>query len=184
MCSLGYSGVMRTILIMALVSLSMASSADTELYKWRDKDGLWHYSDVPEPGAEKIIVQDAPTVSAPVQQPSTAVPVVDETAIEYEKFAIAAPPNNGIVRDNTGAVTVSVEVVPALRLDLGHTVKVTLAGQTQGGAATEFKFSGIDRGTHTVTASLLDKDGTSLMSASATFTLHRISKLTKPAPRP
>lgn len=171
----GYPETMRLISLTMLAMLAATVAADTELYKWTDKDGTVHYSDQPGPGAEKITVQDVPTIAAPPLPEAAASPA--DTAFRYRALSISDPPNNGTVRDNSGAVSVTVNVVPPLRADLGHVVRVSLAGQTQDGIATAYAFANIDRGTHTVQASVIDRKGNTLMSGSSSFTLHRISKL-------
>ena len=179
----GYSAYMRLAsLVFAVTLVASASAAAVELYRWVDKDGLVHYSDQPGPGAEKITVQSVPTIGTTPVKDTIAEPPPPAAFSGYERFVVAQPPNNETVRDNTGAVTVSLELVPALQVELGHTVRVTLAGQTQGGAALQFSFAGIERGTHTVTAMVLDKDGVPIKTASSTFTLHKISKLLGPKP--
>ena len=180
---LRYSAIMR--LFIALIALLPAlAAADTELYTWIDKDGSVNFSDQPHPGAKKITVKDVSTISGP--EPRQALrPEESPTApfTRYEKITVTSPPNNGVVRDNTGAVNVSVGLQPPLRTDLGHTVRVSLAGKQQGGAATQFSFTDVDRGTHVVHATVLDKEGKPLMSTSSTFTLHRISRLLLPNTR-
>jgi hypothetical protein len=146
--------------------------ADTEMYKWKDKDGNVHFSDQPGPGAEKIKVHDVSTMDAQPINPSPPPPPPADF-LGYSKFSIVAPENNGVVRDNNGAVTVSVSTEPALRGDLGHTVRVTVGGQVQGGAGTSFNFVGIDRGTHSINAVVLDRDGKPLKTTSSVFTLHK-----------
>ncbi len=177
---------MRKSIIAVLLTLSTFAAGAVELYKWVDKDGV-HYSDEPAPGAEKIEVQGVPSVGAtPVVEPAPAAPAAASFA-GYEQFAVTEPPDNSIVRDNSGsgAVAVTVSLTPALRADLGHTVRVMLAGQTQGGSATQFSFTGIDRGTHTISAAVIDGAGSTLQTATSTFTLQRTSILQKkPTPTP
>lgn len=170
---------MRIPLILLSTLLAGAAMADTEMYKWKDKDGTVHFSDQPAPGAEKIKVQNVNTVESP--------PVVDSPApakvadfLGYKSFKVAAPANGEAFHDNTGAVTVSLSLDPALRTDLGHTVKVSIDGISQGGASTSFAFTGIERGTHSISAVVLDMDGKPLKSTSSTFTLHKTSVLNKP----
>jgi hypothetical protein len=162
---------MRISILLVVALLGINAHADTEMYKWTDKEGNVHFSDEPGPGAEKIKVHDVSTMDAqPVNPPPP--PSAPPDFLGYTMFKIVSPENNGTVRDNNGALTVSVSTEPALRGDLGHTVRVTVAGQVQGGAGTSFSFAGIDRGTHTITAVVLDKDGKPLKTTSSVFTLH------------
>lgn len=146
--------------------------ADTELYKWKDAEGNVHFSDQPGPGAEKIKVHDVSTMD-PQPVPPPAPPQQPADFMGYSKFSIVSPENNGTIWDNNGAVTVNVATDPALRGDLGHTIRVTVGGQTQGGAGTSFSFTGIDRGTHSISALILDGSGNPLKSATSLFTLHK-----------
>ncbi len=184
---------MRKPIIAVLLTLSAFAAGATELYKWVDKDGV-HYSDQPAPGAEKITIRSLPTMdSVPVPEAPSAPAEAGDAFTGYEGFTVSEPADNGIVRDNSGAgaVSVSVALTPALRVDLGHTVRVSVAGQTQGGAATQFSFTGIDRGTHSVSATVIDQNGSTLRTTTSTFTLQRTSILQKkpnptpaPAPKP
>lgn len=177
---------MRKSIIAVLLAVSSFAAGAVELYKWVDKDGV-HYSDQPAPGAEKVEVHGVPSIgTTPVPKPAPAAPEAEPFA-GYTQFAVTGPPDNSIVRDNSGAgeVSVTVSLMPPLRVDLGHTVRVDLAGQTQGGAATQFSFAGIDRGTHTISAAIIDGAGSTLQTTSSTFTLQRTSILQKkPAPAP
>jgi hypothetical protein len=178
---------MRKPIIAVLLTLSAFAAGAVELYKWVDKDGV-HYSDQPGPGAEKIEVQGVPKLGTTPVTEAAPTPAADADAFTgYEQFTVSEPADNGIVRDNsgTGAVAVTVALTPALRVDLGHTVRISIAGQTQGGAATQFSFAGIDRGTHSVSAAVIDQNGSTLRTATSTFTLQRTSILQKkPTPTP
>jgi hypothetical protein len=178
---------MRKPTIAVLLMLSAFAAGAVELYKWVDKDGV-HYSDQPAPGAEKIEVQGVPKLgTTPVTEAVPTPAAAGDEFAGYEEFAVAEPANNSIVRDNSGAgeVAVTVSLTPALRVDLGHTVRVSIAGQTQGGAATQFSFAGIDRGTYSVSAAVIDQNGSTLRTTTSTFTLQRTSILQKkPNPTP
>jgi Domain of unknown function (DUF4124) len=46
---------MRKIISLSLLSLcSLAAFAASDVYRWKDSNGLWHYSDQPQPGAELV----------------------------------------------------------------------------------------------------------------------------------
>jgi hypothetical protein len=174
---------MRISIVLLFAVLANPALADTEMYKWTDKDGTVHFSDQPAPGAEKIKVQNVSTVASPPVK-DTLAPTQPVDFSGYKSFKIASPANGAAFYDNTGTVTVSLALDPALRVDLGHTVKVSVDGKSQGGAASSFTFSGIDRGAHSITAVVLDKDQKPLKSASSAFTLHKNSILTNPTNKP
>ena len=73
-----------------------------------------------------------------------------------------------------GVVTIQVSVTPAL--DPKHKIQVTLDGKPIGPPAsgTSFNLSNVDRGTHTLGASILDESGTAIRSStSVTFHMRR-----------
>lgn len=73
---------MRKLLILALAPLLAASAvhAAGEVYRWKDPNGTWHYSDQPRPGAELIRgPQRAPVDTAPIAPPMAQPPVPTDT---------------------------------------------------------------------------------------------------------
>lgn len=66
-----------------LLALTLCVSAQAEVYKWVDKNGVTHYSDRPQPGAEKLIVAPAQSYDAPKTSASSGTvttPSVSSTA--------------------------------------------------------------------------------------------------------
>ncbi|SMC22123.1 protein of unknown function [Andreprevotia lacus DSM 23236] len=58
--------------ILAVLLLCLAGLASAEVYKWKDADGNWHYSDQPPPGADKnkakvLDIKDQPVNSVPAK---------------------------------------------------------------------------------------------------------------------
>jgi hypothetical protein len=63
---------MRLIPALAVLCLMpLFAHAEGEVYRWKDRDGLWHYSDQPQPGAELVKTARKPAVSPP---PANTVP--------------------------------------------------------------------------------------------------------------
>lgn len=96
---------MRTLIaIAALTLLGSTAFAAGEVYRWKDANGVWHYSDQPRPGAEVMRggyttgTTTAPSTPAtPVQTPTPApatsndpLPVSKEVAQEVRQEAAAA----------------------------------------------------------------------------------------------
>jgi Domain of unknown function (DUF4124) len=94
---------MRKIISLSLLSLcSLAAFAASDVYRWKDSNGLWHYSDQPQPGAELVRgSRRAPaarnnTPASPVEQgPRTltttnTLPVSKEVATEVRQEAAKA----------------------------------------------------------------------------------------------
>ncbi|MET0282093.1 MAG: DUF4124 domain-containing protein [Steroidobacteraceae bacterium] len=91
---------MRKLLTATVVSLLVASSAFAagEVYRWKDANGSWHYSDQPLPGAELVRGAQHPV-------PGVARP------------APAAAPAPSIPTDPSGAPVVSPEVAAQVRAE-------------------------------------------------------------------
>ena len=168
-------------LLMALLFLPLLCRADATLYKWKDADGTVHFSDQPRAGAEKVEVHDIQTVPA-TKLSAPDVPEKKAVGAHYDSVSIVSPANGATFHDNTGNISVSVQVTPPLRSDLGHKLELSLDGVPQGapGVATQFSLSNVDRGTHNLQASVLDKDGRTLISGSSVFYLHRHSVINAP----
>jgi hypothetical protein len=56
-------------LVLAAFLIAPAAMAEGEVYRWKDGNGLWHYSDQPQPGAE--LVKTPGTRSSSANTPST-----------------------------------------------------------------------------------------------------------------
>ena len=173
--------MIRTVL-MALLFLPLLCQADATLYKWKDAQGTVHFSDQPQPGAEKMEVRDIQTVPA-IKGPPAGLPDAKKPAspTKYD-VAIVSPANDATLHDNTGDISVRIQVTPPLRADLGHKIQLWVDGAPHGepGATTQFTLNNIDRGTHNLKVSVLDNNGGTLASASSVFYLHRHSVLLGP----
>jgi hypothetical protein len=94
---------MRKILTLA-VSVLIASSAlaGGDIYRWKDDNGTWHYSDQPHPGAQLVRRGDravntdvasttaTPPASSPTAETSGSLPVSDAVAAEVRQEAATA----------------------------------------------------------------------------------------------
>lgn len=161
-----------------ILALTLPVGAETTLYKWKDADGTVHFSDQPHPGAEEVTVQEVPTIPAP-RLPPSAPASARPAAVSYDNVTITNPANDSTLRDNAGNISVTVAVTPLLRADLGHKVLLDLDGQPQG-EGISFSLTNVERGSHTLTATVIDKDGAPLISGSSTFHLLRFSALLNP----
>jgi hypothetical protein len=102
------------------------------VYKWTDADGVVHFSDTAQPGAEKIIINGpARTGSAPVPRPPPPATVrsgskLPAVRVRYDAFSIVSP-----TPDQTFAATpVSVQLQLQPTLDPNHAVSLQLNGTT------------------------------------------------------
>lgn len=172
---------MHKLLLLTGFMLALAASSVTAgaIYKSVDEEGNVTFSDEPSPGAEQIKKKEVPTV------PSRA-PKVDfssgndtdkekEAAGVYRAIAIVSPQHDTAVRENSGKLSVSVAIEPALAET--HEVVLYMDGQPAARSPSPvFQFSNIDRGTHTLTAAVVNSDGDELIrSETISFTLLRHS---------
>ena len=170
---------MRLGLLLTLLLLFVMPA--TAAYKWIAPDGSVSFSDhPPHPDAEKVPLP-APQTFTPVPITPPKPTVKSKTEIEktasYSSVTITQPAHDESIRDNTGNITVTVAIDPKLLIKRGHQITIELDGAvvatTTSGQTT---LSNVDRGSHTLRATIIDADGKILSSSSAsTFHLHRAS---------
>lgn len=167
--------MIRTTLILMLLAPGAVSA---KIYKWTLPDGSVTYSDQPQVKGAKAIELPAlqtysPRPTPPVTEQSSA-PTPDSS---YNKVEVVSPKANETLRDNGGAITVQLAIEPPL--NEGHEVEILVNGQSIGsGRATSASVSNLDRGSHTISATIKDASGKVIKSASSvTFHLQRTSKL-------
>ena len=162
------------LLLLALFALSTALGET--LYKWVDEQGNVHYSDKPQPGATKLHLPKPTTYAAPVMAvPRQAAPSgTQPVSGAYSRFEIASPAPEQTFW-NVQSVTVTLAIQPGLQS--GDTVTITVDGKGQGpGTSTTVTFDNLDRGAHTVQATLQQADGETMSAKSVTFYIQRAFK--------
>jgi hypothetical protein len=173
---------MPALLRLILIALLLAPGvAPAKIYKWILPDGSIKYSDKPqEQGAQELQLPPLQTYSAP-PLPSSGEgaeqgsgPVAESG---YDVVEVVTPEQGQSIRDNGGTIDVRLVIEPGLRS--GHVVEIMLDGNAIGsGRATSASVSNLDRGTHTISATVKDASGKVVASAgSVTFHLLRTSKL-------
>jgi Domain of unknown function (DUF4124) len=171
------------ILRSALVAIVMAAvTADAAvIYKWKDAEGVMHYSDQPVEGAEKIVTGGTSTYSgaasvkglqgpnkqAPQRTPPTALTQISISSPQAEQSFFGDEP-----------IPVSLDLSPALSGN--QTVTWMLNGaalQDQPPTATQFTLQSLARGTYSLSATVMDADTGSQQSTSVTFYVRQPSAL-------
>jgi len=167
---LSYAASMHKLLIIVFGFLPLVVSA--EIYKWVDDMGVTHYGDQAHQGAKKIeLPKTQPLYPSRSKQPSLGNNAgkrnLKDGGNNYNSFSIAQPENNQTFRDHTGTVNVTFFLDPGLRT--GHKIRVLLDGQPLKDmlTSTRFALQGIDRGTHSVRAEIVDENGAKVISASS-----------------
>ncbi|MEM7096612.1 MAG: DUF4124 domain-containing protein [Pseudomonadota bacterium] len=161
-----------------------------EIYKIVDEDGNVIFTDIPPKENPKSYEIKASSSYAP---PPTDIsedaesrrganfgPTAEDLAVEeinYNSIDFAFPAEDQAIRENSGTVTFSLRIDPALQAD--HVVRFSVDGQVvQKAPATSFTVEHMDRGTHVVQAQILDGKGMVLASTNPlTFHLQRVSVL-------
>jgi hypothetical protein len=171
--------------LLLLLLLSSAAWADATLYRWVDDQGVVHYSDTPQPGAEKVHIAAAQTFPAQPGSSSQSSPSSPAAASQAQSCAITQPtPEQSFYAPET--VAVEVDVTP--RLEGAAQLVVTLDGaavQPAQAAAHgyHYQLANVDRGSHTVTAEVRDGAGHLLCNASpVNFYVQRPSLLSPQSP--
>ena len=165
-----------------LATLAAFAGHAAVVYKWTDAAGVVHYSDQPEPGAEKIHTAPSslngavaparsnPDAAAPNGEPATFI-------LGYAQFAVASPtPEQVFFGDEP--ITVNLTVAPALKLN--HTLTWSLNGKELQDHANSARFNlpTLERGTYAIAATVSDPEtGESRSTDSVTFFVRQPSLL-------
>jgi hypothetical protein len=166
------------------LSLGLGSASATTLYRWVDAQGVVHYSDTPQPGAERIQVQSAQTYKAPAPPPNPQTPRpstrTDQSSGTSQCAIVSPTAEQSFFAPQSVPVTVS--VVPELAP--GASVQISLDGSPLPGAGgTQAQIDAPERGVHTVSATVRAADGTVICIASpVSINIQRPSLLSPQSP--
>lgn len=180
-----YSHPMRNVTALLLYLLPLCAGAET-VYRVVGPDGSVTFSDTPQSGAQEVHVDSVPSVPS---VPATRTPVApkteasadagEQTPVVYSRVAIVAPANDTSMWNSAGQVEVGVEIAP--KLGEHDRVVIHLDGALAAeGRESRVTLAGVNRGTHTVSASIVDAQGRVLRSSKpVTFHLHKAT-VTRP----
>ena len=182
-----YIEFMRMLAFLVLLSAFTVSAAG--VYRWVAPDGSIEYSDAPRPGAVEI---DLPKFPPPKERqyppPSnTSEKTKKPEVFEYHRLVITKPQSGQTARDNQGNVEVNLTVDPEFNTEEGHKIQILLDGRAHGNPSPTLTqlLKGIDRGTHTVAAQVIDKAGQILIkSQPVTIFLKHMSRFHPRGPIP
>ena len=159
-----------------LVLLLLALPIHAEIYRWQDESGRIIYSDQFHPDAELINVPKPASYKPPVINNVPDAPRAD--LVQGYELSISSPQEDEALWANDGNVPVSVDLEPALNSEKEEKLVIILDGMPVGEpqSSTSFTVPIIERGSHTIAVSLVDKAGMTLAtSAPVTFQYHRPS---------
>ncbi len=153
---------MRALVIICLAVFASVAGATT-LYRWVDEDGVVHFSDKAQPGAEIVELSSAQTFTPP-PVPQRAQPQEEEAPPTYDMFEIAEPVEDKVYWNLEGSFGASLRLRPSLRA--GHSIYFYIDGLRIDGLSTRslnVTLPEVFRGTHTMTASIADRTGAVLV---------------------
>jgi hypothetical protein len=158
---------MRMRLFILVSVLIAAGTVLAQAYRWVDDDGIVHYSDRPQEGAERIILpsdkqvtrRPAPKrVAAAAPQTTGNQQAADQPgAFKYESLAVASPAAEETLWNIAGILNVTLDLQPALQG--GHQVRVYFDGERQMVSGTSFQIEEVWRGAHNIQAEVVDATG-------------------------
>ena len=152
---------LRTIVV--LLGLLAAGSALAQAYTWTDADGVVHYSDRPQPGAEEVDLgqykapQGNSLARKPLPRRSSEADVDAPGSFSYDSLAVASPAAEETLWNIGAVLNVSLALSPGLQS--GHQVRVYFDGEPQMVNSTSFTINEVYRGVHNIQAEVLDETG-------------------------
>ncbi len=181
---------MRTALLICAALLLAAPfnrGSAQAVWKWVDESGKVHYSDQPGPNAVKVDLnvqtysseEAAPRATSP-NAPSAARKPTATTAT-YRTLQITSPAQDETIQGTGGQVAVQLNLDPALQT--GHRIRVLLDGQPVGGESPGLSLTlpQVDRGTHTLQASVVSANGEMVIGSTAVTFHVRVPVASRPA---
>ena len=166
--------------VFALLAGGPAVQAAT-VYKWTDADGVVHYSDQPEPGAEKIVTSTGSSHGsrdagergfgrAPAAKPKAPA------APSFSQFAIVSPANEQTFTNQPVSVHLALE--PGLKPQQAISWSLNGTALSEPPDATQFTLEDLPRGTYSIAATVTDQgSGESKSADPVTFYVVRASLL-------
>jgi hypothetical protein len=136
------------------------------VWKWRDADGVVHYSDQPVPGAEPVTVQNSSLFTSTPVATGAASSSSRAAVVSYKNVEIWKPSNEMTVANSAGQVSVGVRVEPALAA--GHRLALYMDGRLVNGfppQGMEYDLSDVERGAHTLVLTIIDTQGKPITSS-------------------
>ncbi|MEO8017605.1 MAG: DUF4124 domain-containing protein [Pseudomonadota bacterium] len=172
----------RSNLGVLIATLCVATAAMATTYVRVEKDGTKTYSDRPIPGGQPIEIQPAPSSSTPQASGAGSRPSrEEEQADNFSYNSCTLTPANDSTFTNPEEVIISFASRPLLRPF--DSVFLTVDGQAvEPPGASTFKLTPVFRGTHAVVATVRNRAGMLVCTATTSFHVMRPS-INSPARR-
>ena len=157
--------------VVLALCLFATASAMAQVYKWVDKDGVVHFSDRPQEGAEIIELGDysrptgARIYRPPAAPPDAVEPPPVEEAVRYDRLVVSSPAAEQTLWNIEGVLSVTLGLSPGLQS--GHQVRVLFDGTPRIVSGTSFQLEEVWRGAHNIQAEVIDETGELLIRSPA-----------------
>ncbi len=158
----------------------LVGTVSAEVYKSVNEHGDVVYSDRAAKGSKKVTLPPLPSYAPQPQKISGKTATAKSQVVDYISFTILGPPHDSVVRNNLGDVEIRTRLQPALLTKQGHAIQYFLDGQASGELVQESsqKLGNLDRGEHRLSASVINANGTVLISTGEVLVhIKRTSKL-------
>ncbi len=163
------------LIISFILFISIGSVVAETVYKTIDEDGNAIFTDKPSENAEEIKLQKLQTIKNPNPSKYTSKPKRAKEETLYKTLSVTNPADGAGLRINNGNVSISLLLQPPLRAS--HKIIIRVDGkEVSNGLASSVSLQNMDRGTHSITASVVDGNGKQMISTSSTFSLLRASQ--------
>ena len=141
----------------------------TEVYKDVDEDGVPSFSDVRTDDSETVDIQEPMTFNPQEMMPERKIQYEEyaqdeEIAqkpkiVRYSRLMVTDPPNDSAIRENSGALTLTISIVPGVQE--GHTAELVMDGLVirKLSSSGPVSLANVDRGTHTFQVLVVDGKG-------------------------
>ena len=149
--------------ILVLLGLLASATALAQAYTWVDKEGVTHYSDRPQEGAQQVNLSEYSrnTGAQFYRQRQTAEPADDAAEdtgpFKYESLAVASPGPEETLWNIEGVLNVSLALSPGLQS--GHRVRVYFDGQPREVSGSSIQIEEVHRGVHNIQVEVVDETG-------------------------
>ena len=169
-----YTLPMRLFIGLLLLTFMGFAVAET-VYKSVDEDGNIIFTDKPSQNAEEIKLQKLQTIKNPNPAKHTPKPKQPKQEALYKTFLVSNPAEGAGIRSNNGSVSISLSLQPPLRPS--HSIIITVDGkEVSNGSSNRVSVQNLNRGAHSISASVVDGSGKQIISTSSSFSLLRASQ--------
>ena len=154
---------MQLRIIVILLGLLASGSALAQAYKWTDEDGVVHYSDRPQPGAETVDLgkytapQGNSLARKPLPRRASTAEDDDSRTVGYDSLAVTSPVAEQTLWNIGDVLNVSLALSPALQS--GHQVRAYFDGTPLEVGGLSFQLQEVYRGEHNLQAEVVDETG-------------------------